>query len=214
MASSPSILDARPKTTHWVPALFAIIVICCESQKALGGDHTSLWLAELLVWTGHHATAGGVEVLNHVLRKSGHFAGYGLLGLCFARGWMSILRKRISATWTRLRLRAGACGVASAFVVASCDEFHQSFLPNRTATFTDVLLDTCGAITVGLIAFGILSFRRNRLIQPAASSLTTLGLSLSSFPHVARRESIQRMRRSAGRRVHAVRDRIRPNIAA
>ena len=33
-------------------------------------------------------------------------------------------------------------------VVASLDEFHQSFLPGRTGVFRDVVLDTMGAIFV------------------------------------------------------------------
>lgn len=175
----------------------------------MGSDHTSVWLSNLLIWTGHRLTDTGVESLNHVLRKAGHFTGYGLFGLCFSRGWLSVLRKRMRTTWSGLRLRAGACGVATAGLLASCDEIHQSFLPNRTACVSDVLLDTCGAITVGLVTFAVLSFRRNRLIEPAGTPLTTLGLSLSGIPHqFAGRERVQRIRRSTGRRVRAVRSRM------
>jgi VanZ family protein len=41
----------------------------------------------------------------------------------------------------------------STFLVASADEFHQSFLPNRTGQFRDVLLDSCGALVLGLLLF-------------------------------------------------------------
>ena len=36
------------------------------------------------------------------------------------------------------------------FLYASSDEFHQSFVPNRTPLFTDVLIDTAGG-TLGLL---------------------------------------------------------------
>jgi VanZ family protein len=210
MASYPSILDApRPKVTTWVPALFAILVICCESQKVMGGNNTQHWLAHFLAWSGVQESGTSVEFLNIALRKAGHFTGYGLLGLCFARGWMSILRKRINTTWSGLRLRAGALGVASAFVVACSDEIHQSFLPGRVACFSDVMIDTSGAVVLGLIAYGIFTLRRNRIIVTAANPFTTLGLSLSGIPHrVASREGVQRMRQSAGRGVRAVRSRM------
>jgi VanZ family protein len=210
MAMYPSILDApRTKVTTWAPALFAVLVICCESQKVMGGNNTGIWLTHFLAWTGHNENEAVIGFLNIALRKSGHFVGYGLLGLCFAKGWMSMLRKRISTTWAGLRLRSGACGVASAFVVASCDEIHQGFLPGRVSCFSDVMIDTAGALTLGLIAYGILTLRRNRMIVSSVSPITTLGLSLSAIPHrVASREGVQRLRQSAGRRVRSVRSRI------
>jgi VanZ family protein len=36
---------------------------------------------------------------------------------------------------------------------ASADEYHQSFLPNRSGTPWDVLLDCCGAITLQIIVY-------------------------------------------------------------
>jgi VanZ family protein len=38
-------------------------------------------------------------------------------------------------------------------LVASCDEWHQSYLPNRTGSPWDVLLDCCGALTLQLIVY-------------------------------------------------------------
>jgi VanZ family protein len=210
MAMYPSIVDApRTKQMTWIPAMFAVLVICCESQKVMGGNNTGIWLNHFLTWAGLQESDTAVGVLNHILRKAGHFTGYGLLGLCFARGWMSILRARLVSTWTGLRLHAGACGVASSFVVACCDEIHQSFLPGRVSCFSDVMIDTSGAITLGLITFGLLKLRRNQVVAPAMSPFVTLGLSLSELPHrVATGERVQRMRLSAGRRVRAVRTRM------
>ena len=38
--------------------------------------------------------------------------------------------------------------ILSTAIVASCDEFHQTFIPSRTGTPVDVLLDTAGATTL------------------------------------------------------------------
>jgi VanZ family protein len=38
-------------------------------------------------------------------------------------------------------------------LVASADEFHQSFLPNRTGVPSDVLLDSCGAVVLVLLTY-------------------------------------------------------------
>jgi VanZ family protein len=37
--------------------------------------------------------------------------------------------------------------------VASADEFHQTFLPNRTGLASDVLLDCTGAIALQLLVY-------------------------------------------------------------
>ena len=50
-------------------------------------------------------------------------------------------------------MRAHGLAILATFLVASADEFHQSFLPNRTGQFSDVLLDTCGAVALCLVLF-------------------------------------------------------------
>ena len=65
-------------------------------------------------------------------------------------------RKPAAADW----LRAAIClGVAAAY--AATDEYHQSFVPSRTSTVHDVVIDICGAL-VGLIVIALASVRRAR----------------------------------------------------
>ena len=53
-------------------------------------------------------------------------------------------------------------------IVASCDEWHQSFLPNRTASPWDVLLDCTGGITLQLIVYIFMrTFKPKRLARAA-----------------------------------------------
>jgi VanZ family protein len=194
-----------------------------ESTNGLGATQTNVWLTHLLASSGHQAAAhqgAFVALINHILRKGGHFMGYGLLGVLFARGWFALLRRRIVSSWSGLRLRAGALGVASIFVVGGCDEIHQTFLPTRGACFSDVLLDTCGALTLNLLFFAVIAYRRRALTNPAEGSLITLQLSLADVAGMPSRVSnsanVQRLvrrssagvaklnrRRKATRTVHA-----------
>jgi VanZ family protein len=53
-------------------------------------------------------------------------------------------------------------------LVASCDEWHQTFLPNRTGTPWDVLLDCTGAIILQLIVYVFMrTFKPKRLARAA-----------------------------------------------
>ncbi len=112
----------------------------------MGSDHTSSPLRWL--FQGIFGPVGDVrwDLIHHYIRKSGHFVGYGLIGLAWLRAWWFTLPR------SRFLLDALLALLGTA-LVASCDEYHQSFLPNRTSSPWDVLLDCCGAITLQLLVY-------------------------------------------------------------
>ncbi|WP_052200985.1 VanZ family protein [Terriglobus sp. TAA 43] len=171
--------SVRNQQIAWLPVLFGIAVICGESTNTMGANHTSIWLSQLAAWSGH--SDGLVALVNHLLRKSGHFTGYGLLGIFFARGWYSVLRRRVVASWSTLRMRAAMFGILSTAVIASADEIHQIFLPTRGASIWDVLLDTSGAVVLNSLFLAFLAARRNALLHPQTQFIT-LGLSFAQLP--------------------------------
>ncbi len=125
----------------WLPAAIGTLVICLESSDYLSAAHTGSLLARLCVWLGCGPHTN-LMLENHILRKTGHFSGYGVLSLLFYRAWrlsghiLSVHRTRILDVVFSL-----ACTLA----VSSADEYHQSFLPSRTGRPQDVLLDMTGA---------------------------------------------------------------------
>jgi VanZ family protein len=66
-------------------------------------------------------------------------------------------------TRSGLRLEAAGLAVFCTFLVASLDEWHQSFLEWRTSSFHDVMIDTCGALV--FTAMVILVMRRRGLLN-------------------------------------------------
>ncbi len=165
-------LAGRAKRTHlhaWIPALMAITVICVESTNSMGLTHTNAMLSSVVRWTGHQPTE--VDPFNRLLRKLGHFTGYGLLGVCFARGWLMLVSRRAGLLWKAAYLRAGLLGVASACFVASCDELHQRFLPSRQASVHDVILDMCGAVTLIGVS-GLFALRQQAMAKLRATHAT------------------------------------------
>jgi VanZ family protein len=96
-------------------------------------------------------------IIHHYIRKSGHFVGYGALGLAWLRAWwLSLPRFRF--------LFVAELALAGTALVASLDEWHQTFLPNRTGSPWDVLLDCCGALFMQSVAFMVLRRRRPHLL--------------------------------------------------
>jgi VanZ family protein len=47
-----------------------------------------------------------------------------------------------------------------AALVASLDEWHQTYIPSRTGTFHDVLLDSAAALVAQILLFIILRSRK------------------------------------------------------
>jgi VanZ family protein len=124
-----------------------------------------------------------VSQLDEILRKTGHFAGYGILSaLVFLAlkntnhdrlrhlsrpAWGSYLRDFWRWDWVLL-------GVLVTIVTAAADEIHQSFIPSRTGRWQDVVLDTCGAAVIQVIVYflSLRAFKRRSapVEQPELSS--------------------------------------------
>ncbi len=133
---------------RWLLAVLGVFVICCESTEHMGAAHTVVWIGRAVQHFHLSGTIDNIGETNHYLRKTGHFLGYGTLGLCFSRGWLAVVIRMSRKTWSIARARAAGYGIAATAIVASLDEIHQSFLPGRSASGWDVLLDTSGALTL------------------------------------------------------------------
>lgn len=161
---------ARPRSLWfwidiWWPVALGIAVIWIESQSYMGSDHTGEFLRP--IW---QAIFGPVpdarwEVIHHYIRKSGHFVGYGLIGLSWLRAWWHTLPRSKFLTDAALAMLGTA-------TMASLDEWHQSFLPNRTSSPRDVLLDCIGAFVMITLAYAILRIRRPGSRVPDAAEAT------------------------------------------
>ena len=143
----------------WFPVALGITVIVFESTEFMGADHTSGPLRWLFESVFGHASDARWEIIHHYIRKSGHFVGYGLLGLAWLRAWWMTL--------PRLRyLQVAVLGLLGTALVASCDEWHQTFLLNRTGSVWDVLLDCCGTVTLELVVYIFMRLSRPRKLAP------------------------------------------------
>jgi VanZ family protein len=146
--SSREVYDWHWWFSVWAPVLIALAVIAAESTDTFSTEHTSSWLRPLIErWFGVFTDARW-DLVHHYIRKSGHFIGYGAVSLTFLRAWLHTLARRGRTALLPWRLESTILAILSTAVVASCDEFHQTFIPSRTGTPVDVLLDTLGATTL------------------------------------------------------------------
>ena len=80
------------------------------------------------------------EKIEYPVRKAAHMTEYAILGLLSFAFYCGILKKEV---------RQFLAALLTAAVYAATDEFHQYFIPGRSAEVRDVCIDTLGA-AIGL----------------------------------------------------------------
>ena len=141
--------DRHQVLKAWIALILWLIVIAIESTTYLSSQNTSHFLYPLAHFL-FGIDEAGFEPYHGFLRKSGHVFGYGLLSILSFRAWRETLPSSTGAKWT---FRWANIAVLGTCLVASLDEWHQSFLPTRTGSVHDVILDTCAGIAAQLALF-------------------------------------------------------------
>jgi len=131
----------------WIAAILWLIVIAIESTALLSSHNTGRILYPLL-----HFLFGldweRFEDWHFFIRKGGHVVGYGILSILLFRAWRATLPAMSNVKWTPRWATIAVLGTA---IVASLDEWHQSFIPSRTGRWQDVVLDTCAGIAAQVL---------------------------------------------------------------
>ena len=123
----------------WVPAILWAALISFASTDAFSEAHTSLIILPILHWLMPHASAAALEHAHVFIRKSAHFTEYFIFSV--------LLLRAIRGDRRAWQLGWALAALALAAGYSALDEFHQSFVPSRTASPWDSLLDTAGAAT-------------------------------------------------------------------
>ena len=121
----------------WGPAVVWSLCIFVFSTSLFTAQNTSTFLVPLLTWLFPQALSATIVHMHEFIRKSAHFVEFFILSLTLLRGVRGG-RPGWRISWALAALAIAAC-------YASFDEVHQAFVPGRTASVYDVLLDTSGA---------------------------------------------------------------------
>ncbi|MGO9124206.1 MAG: VanZ family protein [Terriglobales bacterium] len=143
----------------WLAAGLWLVVIAIESTSYLSSEYTSRFLYPIL-----HFLLGldwnRFIIWHHYIRKAGHFVGYFILSVLLFRAWKATLRLPVS--WT---LRWSGIAFAMSALVASLDEWHQTYVPSRTGAISDVMLDSLAALTAQVVIFFFLRAKAAKMAE-------------------------------------------------
>lgn len=138
----------------YAPLFVWIGVIFFFSSDVGSSAHTSLIIEPVLKFFVPDISQTSLELAHACVRKSAHFIEYGILALLGIRALSFAGGNLYRVRWV--------LPVILVIIVASLDEFNQSFEPSRTSTPWDVGLDTFGGATVTLVCYLIWRLRSNR----------------------------------------------------
>jgi VanZ family protein len=139
---------------YWWPAILWALVISAFSTAVFTSDNTGNFIIPILRFFLPHASAETLVFLHHIIRKCGHLTEYFILSMLILRG--------IRAGEKGLYLRWVLVTILIVAGYAALDEYHQSFVPGRTAAVGDVLIDTTGGIAAQIVASLFVLLRKAR----------------------------------------------------
>src|ERR1700732_2558811 len=121
----------------WLPAIAWAILITWASTDLFSASHTSRYILPALHWLLPQASAETLDRLHSLIRKSAHLTEYFVFSF--------LLLRAIRGKHRGWRIRWAISVLAIVAGYSALDEFHQSFVPSRTASPWDSLLDNSGA---------------------------------------------------------------------
>src|SRR5690242_1746866 len=124
------------RLAFWLPPLLWMATIAWLSSAQFSADNTGAVLRPFFQWLLPRATDGQLAVLHALTRKAAHFTEYAILAMLW---FVALTRER---GLSRRRAAWAAFLVAAAWSVL--DEIHQAFVPGRTSSAMDVVLDSTG----------------------------------------------------------------------
>ncbi|HST30781.1 MAG TPA: VanZ family protein [Chthoniobacterales bacterium] len=128
---------------YWMPVVIWMALIFLGSTDMLSAEHTSRFLVPFLRWLDPEITLATLSFMQTIVRKLGHVTEYAILATLLWRAVRGgiVLKSKL---WLLFAAVWAACAI-----FAASDEFHQSFVPSRTSSLHDVMIDICGAL-IGL----------------------------------------------------------------
>lgn len=130
--------------SRYLPLIVWLAFISFASSDDFNASNTSRIIGPLVLWLFPNTSPETLAVIHFITRKIAHFTEYAILGFLAARAFRTSPRPAINQRWFLI------CAILIA-VYALLDEYHQSFVPSRTPSIYDSMIDMAGGLTALLI---------------------------------------------------------------
>ena len=130
--------------SRYLPLVAWLVFISYASSDSFSAANTSRIIGPLVLWLFPNTSPDTMLIIHLVVRKIAHFTEYAILAYLAARAFRTSPRPALATRWF-------IAALAIVVVYALLDEYHQTFVPSRTASIYDSLLDMSGGLVTLLI---------------------------------------------------------------
>jgi len=149
--------SARDRFWRYAPLILWMLFISFASTSEFSAVNTSKVIRPLLLWLFPNITEEKIMLGHFIARKLAHFGEYAVLGLLAARAFLFSSHRFLRQSWF-------PAGMLLVVLYALLDEYHQSFVPTRSASLPDSAIDIAG----GLMALAVFSYFHRRATARSA----------------------------------------------
>ena len=132
--------------SYYLPLIAWLVFISFASSDNLNAGNTSRIIGPLILWLFPSTSPDTLAFVNVITRKIAHITEYAILGFLAARAFRTSPHPTLKRRWFWICL-------ALVVVYALLDEYHQSFVPSRTSSIVDSMIDTAGGLTALIIVW-------------------------------------------------------------
>jgi VanZ family protein len=136
----------RQRLWRYAPVVLWVSIILLLGSNPGSMSETSRFIRPLLHFLFPNSPEATIDLIHGYIRKFAHLFEYAVLAALAARalaGSSAAMLKKFSY----------AAALLLVLIVASIDEFHQSFEPSRTSSPYDVLIDIAGGALALVIVY-------------------------------------------------------------
>lgn len=130
---------------YWIPVVLWCAFIFLMSTDAFSSRHTGAVIGAVVHFLTQKLQSQRIETINEIVRKCAHVTEYFILGIFLFRAFHR--GSKGERVW-----RSALLAAAVIVLYAAGDEFHQSFVPTRTASVIDVGLDSAGGVMAQIVS--------------------------------------------------------------
>jgi VanZ family protein len=130
--------------SRYLPLVAWLVFISYASSDSFSAANTSRIIGPLVLWLFPNTTPETMALIHFVVRKIAHFTEYAVLAYLAARAFRTSPQPALANHWF-----LAALGLI--VIYALIDEYHQSYVPSRTSSFHDSLIDMSGGLVMLIV---------------------------------------------------------------
>jgi len=153
------------RVRRYGPLILWLAFIFFASTGEFSAENTSRIIRPLLLWLFPGISEERLALAHFLIRKAAHFTEYAILAFLAARAFSTSSKEMLRRRWFFISL-------AIVVLYALTDEYHKSFVPSRTSSIYDRLIDVSGGLTL-LCLYALWRWRKAKQMKSARLEIGT-----------------------------------------